>query len=205
MCIIGGFTMNEDIKNIEETSVQENQYDIPETADSLTQSCYEWLHTLVLAITVVMILLTFVFRLVNVDGQSMMDTLFDKDKVIVTNLCYTPECGDVVVISHGQNLNKPIVKRVIATEGQSLSIDFETGTVVVDGAVLDEPYIKETPFKSGDAEIPEVVPEGMVFVMGDNRNHSTDSRSTTVGMIAEEDVIGKAQYIVYPFNRFKKL
>lgn len=197
--------MNEEIKNIEETFVQENQDNIPETADSVTQSCYEWLHTLILAITVVMILLTFVFRLVNVDGQSMMDTLFDKDKVIVTNLCYTPECGDVVVISHGQNLNKPIIKRVIATEGQTLSIDFNTGTVVVDGAVLDEPYIKDLTVKQGDAEIPEVIPEDMIFVMGDNRNHSTDSRFTTVGLIGEDDIIGKAQFIIYPFDRIKTL
>lgn len=199
--------MNEDVKNIEETSaVQENQNNIPETASSaVTQSCYEWLHTLILAITVVMLLLTFVFRLVDVDGQSMMDTLFDKDKVVVTNLCYTPECGDVVVISHGQNLNKPIIKRVIATEGQSLSIDFNTGEVVVDGAVLDEPYIKDLTVKQGDAEIPEVIPDGMVFVMGDNRNHSTDSRFTAVGLINEDDIIGKAQFIVYPFDRIKTL
>lgn len=198
--------MNEEIKNIEETSaVQENQSDNPEVATSVTQSCYEWLHTLILAISVVMLLLTFVFRLVDVDGQSMMDTLFDKDKVIVTNLCYTPECGDVVVISHGQNLNKPIIKRVIATEGQTLSIDFSTGEVVVDGAVLDEPYIKDLTVKQGDAEIPEVIPEGMVFVMGDNRNHSTDSRFTAVGLINEDDIIGKAQFVVYPFDRIKTL
>lgn len=196
--------MSEEIKNIEE-SVQENQNNIPEVADSLTQSCYDLLHTLILAMSVVFILLTFVFRLVNVDGQSMMDTLFDKDKVLVTNLCYTPECGDVVVISHGQNLNKPIIKRVIATEGQSLSIDFSTGNVVVDGAVLDEPYIKDLTVKQGDAEIPEVIPEDMVFVMGDNRNHSTDSRFTAVGLINENDIVGKAQFIIYPFDRMKKL
>ncbi|MEE1283159.1 MAG: signal peptidase I [Acutalibacteraceae bacterium] len=196
--------MSEEIKNIEE-SVQENQNNNPEVADSLTQSCYDLLHTLILAITVVMLLLTFVFRLVTVDGQSMMDTLFDKDRVFVTNFCYTPECGDVVVISHGQNLNKPIIKRVIATEGQSLSIDFNTGTVVVDGAVLDEPYIKDLTVKQGDAEIPEIIPDGMVFVMGDNRNHSTDSRFTAVGLINEDDVVGKAQFIIYPFDRAKKL
>ncbi|MEE1076465.1 MAG: signal peptidase I [Acutalibacteraceae bacterium] len=196
--------MNEEIKNTEE-SVQENNISNPEIAGSVTQSCYEWLHTLILALTAVMLLLTFVFRLVNVDGQSMMDTLFDKDRVLVTNLCYTPECGDVVVISHGQNLNKPIIKRVIAKEGQSLSIDFNTGTVVVDGVVLDEPYIKDLTVKQGDAEIPEIVPEDMVFVMGDNRNHSTDSRFTAVGLINEDDIVGKAQFIIYPFDRAKKL
>lgn len=195
--------MNKEIKNVEteEAKTVKNQ----DTAGSVTESCYEWLHTLILAFSVVMLLLTFVFRLVNVDGQSMMDTLYDLDKVIVTNFCYTPECGDVVVISHGQNLNKPIIKRVIATEGQSLSIDFNTGEVVVDGAVLDEPYIKDLTVRQGDAEIPEVIPEGMIFVMGDNRNHSTDSRFTAVGLINEDDIIGKAQFVLYPFNRIKTL
>ncbi len=197
--------MSEELKNTEVTNQEAVSVEQPEIAGTLTQGCYDMLHTLILPITVVMLLLTFVFRLVDVDGQSMMDTLFDKDQVIVTNLCYTPECGDVVVISHGQNLYKPIIKRVIATEGQSLSIDFATGTVSVDGAILDEPYIKEAPFKSGDAQIPEVIPENMVFVMGDNRNHSTDSRSTTVGLIHEDDIIGKAQFILYPFDRMKKL
>lgn len=197
--------MSEELKNTEVTQQEVATTEQPEVAGALTQSCYDILQNLILSITVVMILLTFVFRLVNVDGQSMMDTLFDKDRVFVTNLFYEPECGDVVVISHGQNLYKPIIKRVIATERQSLSIDFATGTVAVDGAILDEPYIKESPFKAGDAEIPEIIPEGMVFVMGDNRNHSTDSRSTTVGLINEDDIIGKAQYVLYPFDRIKKL
>ena len=197
--------MSEELKNTESTQQEVAAPEQPEVAGSITQGCYDMLHTLILPIAVVMLLLTFVFRLVDVDGQSMMDTLFDKDRVVVTNLCYTPECGDVVVISHGQNLYKPIIKRVIATEGQSLSIDFAAGTVAVDGVMLDESYIKESPFKSGDAPIPEVIPEDMVFVMGDNRNHSTDSRSTTVGLIHEDDIIGKAQFILYPFDRMKKL
>ena len=176
-----------------------------EESVSLTHSCYEWLHTLIFALIAVVLLLTFVFRLIDVDGQSMMDTLHDSDKVIVTNFCYTPKNGDVVVISHGQHLNKPIIKRVIATEGQSLQIDFNTGEVAVDGVVIDEPFIKDLTTKQGDAEIPEVIPEGMVFVMGDNRNHSTDSRFTDVGLINVEDIIGKGQLVIYPFDRFKLL
>lgn len=176
-----------------------------EESVSITQSCYEWLHTLIFALVAVVLLLTFVFRLINVDGQSMMDTLYDSDKVIVTNFAYTPQNGDVVVISHGQNLNKPIIKRVIATEGQSLQIDFTTGEVAVDGVIIDEPYIKDLTTKKGDAEIPEIIPEGMVFVMGDNRNHSTDSRFTDVGLINVKDVIGKGQFVLYPFDRFKFL
>lgn len=172
---------------------------------TVTESCYEWLHTLVTSIVMVVILLTFVFRLVVVDGASMMDTLYDKDQIFVTNFCYTPQCGDVVVISKGAQLDKPIIKRVIATEGQTLDIDFETGTVVVDGVVIDEPYIKELTTRKGDAEIPSVIPEGTVFVMGDNRNHSTDSRFKAVDLIDVNNIIGKAQCVVYPFDRMKTL
>ena len=172
---------------------------------TLTQSCYEWLHTFIIAIALVVLILTFVFRLVDVDGESMMDTLRDKDRLIVTNFLYQPDNGDIVVISHGQNLNKPIIKRVIATEGQSLKIDFQKGIVSVNGAVIDEPYIKALTTKQGDAEIPEVIPEGMVFVMGDNRNHSTDSRFSTVGLIPVTNIIGKAQFRVSPFNSFGKI
>lgn len=172
---------------------------------SVTQSCFELLHAMIMALIVVVLLLTFVFRLVDVDGESMMDTLHDKDRVIATNLCYKPQNKDVVVISHGQNLDRPIIKRVIATEGQSLHIDFNTGEVSVNGVVIDEPYIKDLTTRQGDAEIPEVVPEGMVFVMGDNRNHSTDSRFQAVGLIKESDIIGKAQFVIFPFDRIKLL
>ncbi|MDY2856686.1 MAG: signal peptidase I, partial [Oscillospiraceae bacterium] len=95
--------------------------------------------------------------------------------------------------------------RVIATEGESLSIDFKTGTVTVNNVVIDEPYIKDLTTKQGDAEIPSVIPKGMVFVMGDNRNHSTDSRFTAVGLIDEKDIIGAAPFVIFPFDRIKAL
>ena len=172
---------------------------------TITQSCYEWLHTFVVAITFVVLILTFIFRLVDVDGESMMDTLHDADRLVVTNFLYKPDNGDIVVISHGQNLYKPIIKRVIATEGQSLKIDFQKGEVSVNGAVIDEPYIKALTTRQGDGEIPSVIPEGMVFVMGDNRNHSTDSRFSSVGLIPESNIIGKAQFCLWPFDRFGKI
>lgn len=178
---------------------------VDEAPTSLKESCYEIMHTLIFAFIVVILVMTFFFRMVDVDGESMMDTLHDRDRVIVTNFCYTPKDGDVVVISHGQNLNKPIIKRVIATDGESLNIDFKTGTVTVNNVVIDEPYIKDLTTKQGDAEIPSVIPKGMVFVMGDNRNHSTDSRFTTVGLISEKDIIGKAPIVIFPFDRIKVL
>lgn len=178
-----------------------------EEESSATQSCFEWLQAIVTAVVIVVLLLTFVFRLVDVDGESMTNTLHNSDKVFVTSLLYEPKDRDIVVISHGQEYNKPIIKRVIATEGQSVKIDYENRQVMVDGVVIDEPYIREPMvFKEVFSNpIPDVIPEGMVFVMGDNRNNSLDSRSQQVGLINKDDIIGKAQAVVFPFDRFSTL
>lgn len=176
-----------------------------EEKESVPQMCFEWLHALIVAFVAVVLLLTFVFRIVDVDGESMLNTLYDHDKVVVTNFMYTPTDGDVVVISHGEEYEKPIIKRVIATAGQTLKIDFEKGQVIVDGVVLDEPYIKELTQLAGDLPVPDVIPQGYVYVMGDNRMHSMDSRFQKIGLIEEENVIGKAEFIVFPFNRFTSL
>ncbi len=165
---------------------------------------YDWVQSMLFAIAIVILLLTFALRLVSVDGGSMNNTLFHKDKVIVTNFLYTPKTGDIVVISHGEHYADPIIKRVIATEGQTLEIDEENNTVTVDGIVLDEPYAVGNTYLS-DNNIPEVIPEGKVFVMGDNREDSLDSRSTAIGLVNESDIIGKAQYVVYPFSSFQNL
>ena len=168
-------------------------------------TAFEWIQVFLGPMLIVVLLLTFVFRIVNVDGTSMMNTLLNGDKVIVTNLFYQPTDGDIVVISHGQEYPTPIIKRVIATAGQSVKIDYENKQVLVDGVIIEEAYIAEEmlPQASTDAnlEIMEV-PEGMVYVMGDNRNHSLDSRSQAVGLINETDIIGKAHLIFLPFNRF---
>ena len=165
--------------------------------NQLSASLYDWVSSIIVAVVAVVILLTFCFRLIDVDGTSMEPTLINTDKVIVTNLFYTPEDGDVVVISHGELYDKPLVKRVIATEGQTLRIDFDNSQVYVDGVLIDEPYIQGLTVK-GTAEIPEVIPEGKVFVMGDNRPVSLDSRYVEVGLIDEESIIGKAQFVIIP-------
>lgn len=162
---------------------------------------YEWIHTFLAAVVLVVVLLTFAFRLIDVDGSSMLPTLVNSDKVIVTNLFYEPKDGDVVVISHGADYDKPLIKRVIATEGQTLNIDFEKNEVYVDGVLIQEDYIQGVTIP-GDAEIPSVIPKGKVFVMGDNRTDSYDSRYNAIGLIDEESIVGKASFVILPFSRF---
>ena len=160
-----------------------------------------YLHDLVYMLTVVMIVLMLVFRIIIVDGPSMQNTLQDGDyMLLVSNLFYKDfQYGDVVVVSkHTYDDGKPIVKRVIATEGQIVDIDFEQGIVYVDGLPLDEPYISTpTQLKEG-AQFPQIVEEGCVFVMGDNRMNSRDSRYPRIGQIDTREVLGKVIYLVFP-------
>ena len=171
----------------------------------LGRKCFEWFESLIHAIIVVVFLMSFVFRAVNVSGESMMNTLRDNDKIIISMWNYTPKNGDIVVVRHGQKVESPLIKRIIALGGQRLSIDFKKGTVRVDAKLLNEPYLRERMWLRGDAKIPEIVPEGYAFVMGDNRNNSTDSRFEEVGLIPYEDIVGKASYIIYPFDRMGKI
>ncbi len=166
---------------------------------------YECLESVAQSLILVTILFVFIFIRVQVDGQSMENTLHHKDQLIVRKWNYTPQNGDIVAISRGQYFNKPIIKRVIATEGQTLKIDFETGKVMVNGKVIDEPYIKEVMTETGDNKIPEVVPEGYTFVMGDNRNNSADSRFRVIGLIDNKTIVGRAIFRIYPFDSFGKL
>lgn len=188
------FDVNKKSK-VESDEVEEIKYN----HNVVSASIFDWVNSIIVAVVAVIILLTFCFRLINVDGTSMESTLINMDKVIVTELFYTPENGDVVVISHGEEYDKPLVKRVIATEGQTLDIDFGNNKIYVDGELLDEPYIQGETIK-GDAEIPEVIPEGKVFVLGDNRPISLDSRYHEVGLIDVDSIIGKAQIVIIPHS-----
>lgn len=192
---------DKDIK-LDDSSLKENNN---AEEGTLTDNMFDIVRAVAFALIIVAILLTFVFRLVKVDGHSMMDTLYDQDRVIVTNFLYTPENGDVVVISHGAEYDTPLIKRVIAKEGQTVRVDAAKGQVIVDNVILDEPYIKELVTTAGQAENTITVPKGMVFVMGDNRNHSADSRDPKIGLIDVNDIIGKAQYVLFPFDRFKNI
>jgi len=164
------------------------------------RDAYEWVQALVCSVLVVVVMFTFVIRLIGVDGHSMVPTLQDGDRLLVLNsMLYDDyKYGDVVVLRKDAFLRDPIVKRVIATGGQSVDIDFDSGSVYVDGKLLQEDYINELTFLEEGTEFPLTVPEGSIFVMGDNRNHSSDSRDSRLGTVDTRYVIGKAVLLAFP-------
>lgn len=168
------------------------------------EAAFDWVQSVVLAMTVMFIVFTFVFRPCSVVGDSMLDTLEDGNWLICTAFDRSPEYGEIIIITQpNSGRNKPIVKRVIATQGQTVDIDFKTGVVKVDGETLNEPYIRNTTHLKQDVDFPLVVPEGHLFVMGDNRNVSQDSRSSVIGFIDTRYVLGKVVFRFYPFNEMK--
>ena len=160
-----------------------------------------YLHDLVFGLVAVLLVFMLVFRVIVVSGPSMMQTLQNGDCVILLSSVFykEPKYGDIVVISkETYKEGEPIIKRVIATEGQEVSIDFYDGTVSVDGVILDEPYVNTPTNEYEGVEFPQVVPKGCVFVLGDNRNSSKDSRSWEIGMIDKREILGKALLIALP-------
>ena len=146
---------------------------------------YEWVQALVCSVLTVVLLFTFGARLIGVDGHSMLPTLQNGDRMLVLNsvLYHDYKYSDVVVLRKDTFLKEPIVKRVIATAGQTVDIDFDSGTVYVEGEPLREDYINELTFLEEGTEFPLTVPEGHIFVMGDNRNRSSDSRDSNLGTV----------------------
>ena len=177
---------------------QETQEVSPEKEEG--RDLYEWAQALVCSVLAVVLLFTFVIRLIGVDGHSMVPTLQDGDRLLVLNAMLDSDYqyGDIVVLRKDTFLEEPIVKRVIATEGQTVDIDFVSGAVYVDGELLDEDYINEPTYVEEGTEFPLTVPEGSIFVMGDNRNHSSDSRSSDLGTVDTRYVIGKAVFLLFP-------
>lgn len=167
----------------------------------LSQVLFDISGTIFLSVVVLLLLMAFFVRQVTVDGSSMNNTLVNDDRLLVQCSGYTPKSGDIVIVTHGIQLDEAIVKRVIATEGQYLDINYSTGEVIVDGVLLKEPYITgPTRAVMNSVSLPLTVPEGYVFVMGDNRGNSLDSRSERVGLIPVENIIGKAFFRWYPFD-----
>jgi len=172
-----------------------------------TVNSFEWIEALITSLIAVVILFTFLFRIVNVSGPSMLPNLKSGDRVVLSSYLYHPQRDDVVVITHTAKLSEPIIKRVIALENQVVNINFQTGVVSVNGVALDEStYIKNgITTQSSDYTFPLTVPKGHVFVLGDNRAVSNDSRFSDIGMIDERYILGKAEFIVFPFDRFGKI
>ncbi len=184
---------------------------------------YDIVEIMIIAVVTVLLAFNFVFRLCEVDGSSMYDTLEDGQQVATMGLFYKPAQGDIVVFhltdSNNDSLNKPLVKRVIATENQTIIIDFKAGTVTVDGKQLEENYIsllknvngvyeeigkytEKAQYNMNGDVFTLTVPEGKVFVMGDNRNDSLDSRFEVVGCVDIRRILGKVVLRVTPFNQF---
>ncbi len=163
----------------------------------------EVISVLAMAVVAIAVVFTFFFRTVSVDGNSMNPTLNDGDRLLITNGVKDAEYGDIIVASQPNPLEKTLIKRVIATEGQQVNIDFEKGIVYVDGVELSESYIADPTTLSEGLQFPVTVPEGCVFVMGDNRLHSTDSRSPLIGFIEQDYIMGKVIVRIMPSLDFK--
>lgn len=180
--------------------MQENQENKEQQEKVKGRDLYEWVQALVCSVLTVVVLFTFFVRLIGVDGHSMVPTLQHGDRMLVLNSMFynNYEYGDIVVLTKEGFFGAPIVKRVIAVGGQTVDIDFTSGSVYVDGKLLKEDYINELTFTSEGMKFPLTVPEGSIFVMGDNRNHSDDSRNDKLGTVDTRYVIGKAFVLAFP-------
>lgn len=161
----------------------------------------DWYDALVFALAVLVLVFAFCVRIVVVSGSSMNNTLSSGDRLLVQSTFYTPQRGDVVVVDSYINYGKPLVKRIIAKGGDTVDIDTQAGVVYVNGQPLNEPYTAEGTYTAGNMQFPLTVPEGSLFLMGDNRQHSTDSRDTSIGFIDERDILGKVLLRIFPLNQ----
>lgn len=178
-----------------------------EEKGSLKLDLFFWVQALAVALVCLILTFSLAGRVIRVVGSSMVPTLHEGDLMLLQSIGYTPKQGDVVVLRKSSFMSDPIVKRVIAVGGQHVSIDYDTNTVTVDGTVLDEPYILEVMqdpnlhhFGTYQSEID--VPEGSIFVMGDNRNNSSDSRDVTLGTVDERYVLGRVLCVLLPLDDF---
>lgn len=171
--------------------------------DAFKVDLYFWLQALVMALVSLILLFTFVGRVIGVQGSSMVPTLHDKDMLLLQSIGYEPKPGDIVVLTKESFMPQPIVKRVIAVGGQTVDIDYAAGTVAVDGVALEEDYINEAMYELPPDYATHVeVPEGSIFVMGDNRNKSSDSRDPRLGTVDVRYVLGRARFVMLPFQDF---
>jgi signal peptidase I len=198
-----------------EPQVPENVSSKSNSSQSPISSFIDYVEVFVVALSLVIIIFSFFIRICKVQGPSMENTLYEDEKLIVTNIGYTPKRGDIIVFHQTGTLNEPVVKRVIATAGETVDIDFDDyGKVTITDVDGNEFVLDEIDYKNldstyayikSDYELPYTVPEGCIFVMGDNRNHSTDSRSLLIGPVDQRRVLGKVILRISPIDRFGKV
>lgn len=197
---------NNEEKQLKAESSSEEQARPEESAISpkrALHAIFDVIESFAFSAIAVLIICAFFFRVTTVDGPSMEDTLHNGESLLVSRAFYTPEPGDVIVLHQPtENYPNPIVKRVIAVGGQTVDIDFNSWTVTVDGVKIEEDYIKLTNDQriTSNLTYPLYVPEGYIFVMGDNRNHSADSRLAEIGLIDTRSVLGKVIFRIFPFS-----
>ena len=208
-----------------EELIQAEQAEEDEQPENPYKDAYEWIHCIIVAIIACVLVFVLLARVITVRGESMLPTLEENDRIVITRLAGDYEYGDIVVLKKEEFRNEPIVKRVIGTAGQTVEIDFTEGVVSVDGQRLNEPYVREKTYDRYHIMDPEyyevygidpkedvgedwvrvTVPEGCIFVMGDNRNNSSDSRVSTINFVDLRDVMGKAVFRLYPFHKLGAL
>ena len=182
-------------------AAEKNRMTWDEESESFEKGIMLYLHDLIYLLAIVMIIFVLLFRIVIVSGSSMYSTLWDGDWLLVTGsiLNQDPKFGDIIVASKDSfNSGEPIIKRVIATEGQTVDIDFNTGIVYVDGLPLEEDYTYTLTNVEEGIVFPITIADGCVFAMGDNRNGSRDSRDPSIGMIDKREILGKALFLLFP-------
>lgn len=195
--------MDEQEKDLAQGQEQEKQ----EKTLTPQAEVYFTMQSLVGVLVALVLVFTFIGRLILVDGDSMVPTLLDGEMMVVRSIGYTPARDDIVVLAkEGFHDGEAIVKRIIAVGGQTVDIDYGSCTVYVDGVALEEDYIKEYMLQQPWQTTTHVtVPEGSIFVMGDNRNSSDDSRNPLLGAVDTRLVIGEAVLVVFPFSQFQAL
>ena len=199
-----------DAVNAKENAGGENEL-ISQTAQpekaplNVKKEILDWTFSIVIAIIAALVIRTYIFTLVKVDGPSMNPTLTHGDVLYTNRFMYKPSVGDIIIFRPPNSPKTPYVKRVIAVAGQTVDIDGESHTVKVDGKILNEDYIAEPLMSAGTMEYPVKIPDGYIFVMGDNRNNSRDSRDATVGLVPVDNVIGKAEFRILPLKSIGSL